>query len=559
MGSAIHDAMERLKLMAEEEELVEFEEDLDEEKADQIALSLIRKLYTTYSFNIGAIKSTLKNAWKLARELVIKEHDRNLFIFQFSCKADKEAVLNEGPWAFDGHTLPLKEVTGLERYSEVSSDTARFWVKVYDVAGLKRTKGFAECLANTIGKFVSVDEEHLVGFDKSLNFVADISIHKPLRRGIRVKVGNRSVWFNIRYVKLSDFCYACGMLGHIYRGYELYDETIPEANLPYGPNLWASPLKSKRRGWGIEKQEERMLAQAYKDAWKGKKAKMKLHLDNLEPNLLKLGENSEETGGDIVMAMNIDERETIKLGTEVFKRKSPEVVTEERRQGLGKPQAVKDLCTLIGVHEPSLVFLLETKLSSAEMGTVINQDSPARRRQEGSALRTCGRWMIEWRVPSPGFIKVNFDGAKIGESGHGLGMVARDCSGSIVMAAVQQGVGFQGPEYVEAMAYKWAMKQAPERGVLSIMVEGDSLSLMSKLKKKEHPNTVLGFLVQDILCLASSFSFCSFHHIRRVGNRVAHTLAHFQPYDLSLRVWQEEGPDCILNPVTDDLWTVVAT
>ena len=105
-------------------------------------MSLIERLYTTNSFNVGAMKSTFKNIWKLARGLIIKELDRNMFIFQFFSKADKDTVLNDGPWAFDGHTLLLKELTGFETYSDV----VRLWIKVYDVPGLNKQR----CLLNAL-------------------------------------------------------------------------------------------------------------------------------------------------------------------------------------------------------------------------------------------------------------------------------------------------------------------------------------------------------------------------------------------------------------------------
>lgn len=63
-----------------------------------------------------------------------------------------------------------------------------------------------------------------------------------------------------------------------------------------------------------------------------------------------------------------------------------------------------------------------------------------------------------------------------------------------------------------------------EHEFLSIIVEGDCLSLIAKLKKKEYPSTELGFLVFDILQLANGFNFCSFNHVKRAGNRVTHTL-----------------------------------
>jgi len=126
-------------------------------------------------------------------------------------------VLNDGLPAFDGHTLLLKELTSFEKYSYVVFNTPRCWIKAYDVPGLKQTKVFAECIPNSMGKFVGIDGDNLVGMDKSLNFMANIDITKPLRRCIRVKVCGALVWFDIKYVRLSEFCYACGMLGHIYK------------------------------------------------------------------------------------------------------------------------------------------------------------------------------------------------------------------------------------------------------------------------------------------------------------------------------------------------------
>jgi len=169
MGSEIEKAMAEMKLTAEEETVVEFKEEVDDEKVERIALSLIGKLYTTHSFDVEAMNATFKNVWKPSKGLLIKELDTNLFLFPFFSKADRDGVLNDCPWAFDDHTLLLKELTGFEKYSDVVFDTARFWVKFYDVPGMKQTKAFVECLVNAVGKFVSVDEANLVGLDKSLN------------------------------------------------------------------------------------------------------------------------------------------------------------------------------------------------------------------------------------------------------------------------------------------------------------------------------------------------------------------------------------------------------
>ena len=85
--------------------------------------------------------------------------------------------------------------------------------------------------------------------DKSLNLIANIDISKPLRMGVRVNLGGEPVWFDIKYISLLDFCYACGMLGVIYKWCELYDEDVAKSSLPYGSKLRANPIKNKRHGW----------------------------------------------------------------------------------------------------------------------------------------------------------------------------------------------------------------------------------------------------------------------------------------------------------------------
>ncbi|KAJ8425620.1 hypothetical protein Cgig2_001818 [Carnegiea gigantea] len=163
-----------------------------------------------------------------------------------------------------------------------------------------------------------------------------------------------------------------------------------------------------------------------------------------------------------------------------------------------------------------------------------------------------------WQARCAGYLKVNFDEALIGEECHGLGMVARDSGGCVVMVGVRQGLGSYGHEYVEAVACRWTMQQALEQGLEAVIIEGDSLGLISKLQKKERPNTEFRLIIHDILMLVNCFSFCSFSHVKRAGNRMTYTLAHVQPYDYSDRVWLDESTDCILNLVANDLCNAYA-
>ena len=86
-----------------------------------------------------------------------------------------------------------------------------------------------------------------------------------------------------------------------------------------------------------------------------------------------------------------------------------------------------------------------------------------------------------------------------------------------------------------------------------MIVEGDSMTLITKLKKKVMVPTELGLLIGDILRLCSNFDFHAFSFVRREGNKIAHSLAHLQPYVPDTRVWFEDGPDRIFDLAVQDL------
>ncbi|KAJ8446848.1 hypothetical protein Cgig2_016158 [Carnegiea gigantea] len=241
MSTGLEDAWQNLRLTADEEQVV-IVDDADDNTDELISLCLLGKLHTQCSFNPKATKSVFCNIWKPSKELVIRDLDSNLFAFQFFAASDRDYVLNEGPWAFDGSLLLLKQMTGLEVPVEVEFSTACFWVKAYDVPDKKQTISFARILASHIGEFVSYDDATVFGIDKVLCFRVDIDISNPSRRGIYIKVDDRQMWIRFKYVKLPDFCCGCGKLGHVLAGCNSVQIVEDDPNLQYGS--WLRPLLS---------------------------------------------------------------------------------------------------------------------------------------------------------------------------------------------------------------------------------------------------------------------------------------------------------------------------
>ncbi|KAL2941022.1 Deoxyribose-phosphate aldolase [Bienertia sinuspersici] len=136
----------------------------------------------------------------------------------------------------------------------------------------------AVSMASKMGRFVDYDDSDPLGWQKYMRFSVDLKLDKPLRRWIRVSVKGGSKWIELKYERLTDFCYACGIFGHSFHNCVRYEDSIPESELPYGVWLRASPTR-KRRGGDQRMEEEKKLCQAFKGSLQGGMVKSRLNFD----------------------------------------------------------------------------------------------------------------------------------------------------------------------------------------------------------------------------------------------------------------------------------------
>jgi len=158
-----------------------------------------------------------------------------------------------------------------------------------------------------------------------------------------------------------------------------------------------------------------------------------------------------------------------------------------------------------------------------------------------------------WQPPQPGTLRVNFDAGLVGAGGYGWGFVVRNHLGDIVLLGVQQGDGFSDPETEEARACLYALRCALAHGYQRLEVEGDCLSLIGRLNARAPPNNSLGYFIADILLLVGHFDSVVWKFIKRGGNRVAHAIAHLQPFNYCERVWLVGGPPSIHDLASADM------
>lgn len=131
-----------------------------------------------------------------------------------------------------------------------------------------------------------------------------------------------------------------------------------------------------------------------------------------------------------------------------------------------------------------------------------------------------------WSPPSARVYKINSDAACFNDKSTSLGGVMRDQTGDIMAATCWLVQGCFDIDIAEALAATHALLIAMEAGLKRVILEVDNLKLFKHLSKGSYDSSCFGLVVKDIVYLACLCLSCSFSHVGRNGNRVAHILAN---------------------------------
>ena len=113
----------------------------------------------------------------------------------------------------------------------------------------------------------------------------------------------------------------------------------------------------------------------------------------------------------------------------------------------------------------------------------------------------------------------------------------------------------QTMEILEAMAARRVMIFMEELGLRKAIFEGDSETVVKALAGDYPDRSCIGHIIKDRKSLIGCFQTCSFSHVRRQSNGVAHALARRARESSPLSVWMKSVPPDISYLVYVDVTT----
>ncbi|KAM7526648.1 hypothetical protein LguiA_016550 [Lonicera macranthoides] len=220
---------------------------------DLEALVLIGKVISSKQVSKEGLRAAMRKAW--GRDFSIAEMGRNIFSFAFDSEKDSEMVLRKGPWNFEHSLVVIQPVDGTLQPSVMQFSHAKFWVRLYNLPFLCRSREIVSIIGGKIGDVVDVDMGmNGDGLGKFIRVRVIIDISKSLKRGVKVGLANNTapIWIPVSYERLPDFCFECRCIGHSFKDCSVFLNLSIEnrgVKRPYGSWLRANNVTSRENSY----------------------------------------------------------------------------------------------------------------------------------------------------------------------------------------------------------------------------------------------------------------------------------------------------------------------